>query len=120
MKTETKSNKMAQLTFLFGMMVSGVVVLPDEQVDSILQMLSSAFTSSSGVLPVSAPPVKTDAPDIIAGYDALSDFLGYSVPTCMKLSKEGRFDKAVINYGGGTRKKMWDRRKLLEIGHSRK
>lgn len=114
---KTKTN-MAQLTILFGLLVSGVVVLTDEQVDGIVQILLSG--TNPGGLPVPVPSsAGTDAPDIIAGYDALSAFLGYSVPTCVKMSKEGRFDAAVLDFGG-TRKKMWDRTKLIEIARKKK
>ena len=115
---KTKTNNMAQFTILFGLLVSGVVVLTDEQVDGIVQILLSG--ANPGGIPVPVPSYTgTDAPDIIAGYDALAAFLGYSVPTCVKMSKEGRFDAAVLDFGG-TRKKMWDRNKLIEIARKKK
>lgn len=109
------NNKMTQLTVLLSLLISGVMVLTDEQVDGIVQIILSG---NPGGVPVPSSP-GNDAPDIIAGYDALSAFLGYSVPTCVKMSKEGRFDAAVLDFGG-TRKKMWDKSKLIEIARQKK
>jgi len=109
-----------QLAMLFFMVMSGTLVLTSDQMNGIIQIFLSALTSSSGVLPGTASAmVDKDAPDIIAGYEALSNYLGYSVPTCVKMSKEGRFDAAVLDFGG-TRKKIWDKKKLLEIARKKK
>lgn len=109
---------MTQLLMLITMVVGGGLILTEEQIGNIIQILLSAVNPS--VSPVSySSPVVTEASGIIAGYDALAAFLGFSVPTCVKMSKEGRFDAAVLDFGGGTRKKMWDRAKLIEIARKK-
>ena len=118
-----KNNTMTnQLMILFTLVVSGVLILSDKQMEGIVQILLSA--ANPAALPDADVTLKEEAasqsqPDIIAGYAALSSFLGYSVPTCVRMAKEGRFDAAVLDYGG-TRKKMWDRNKLIEIARRKK
>lgn len=109
---------MTQLVMLFTLVVGGGLTLTDEQVGQIVQILLSAVAPAA--VPASSVHEDTESPDIISGYAALSSFLGYSIPTCVKMSKEGRFDGAVLDYGGGTRKKMWDRKKLMEIARKKK
>lgn len=114
---ESSKQDMTQLMMLLTLVVGGGLILSDEQVGAIVQILLSA------VAPVTVPSVSAtedvESPDIISGYAALSSFLGYSIPTCVKMSKEGRFDAAVLDFGG-TRKKMWDRNKLIEIARQKK
>lgn len=123
MDSAQKNNPaMTQLMVLFTLVVSGVLVLNEKQTEGIVQILLSA--ANPAILPateVAAPGTASSSqPDIIAGYAALSSFLGYSIPTCVRMSKEGRFDAAVLDYGGATRKKMWDRTKLIEIARKKK
>lgn len=111
-----------QQMVLLSLVVCGVLVLTEKQMEGVVNIILSA------VKPENLPIIAEDAPettsqtkpDIISGYAALSAFLGYSIPTCVRMSKEGRFDAAVLDFGGGARKKMWDRRKLLEIASRKK
>lgn len=110
---------MTQLLMLITMVIGGGLVLSEEQISGIVQILLSA--ANPNLSSISAPsPVVAEASGIIAGYDALAAFWGFSVPTCVKMSKEGRFDGAVLDFGSGTRKKMWDKAKLLEIARKKK
>lgn len=116
-KPESSKPDMTQLMMLFTLVVGGGLILTEEQVGGIVQILLSAVAPMA--TPSVSPPEEAETPDIISGYAALSSFLGYSIPTCVKMAKEGRFDAAVLDYGG-TRKKMWDRKKLVEIARKKK
>ena len=115
---ENSKPDMTQLMMLFTLVVGGGLILTEEQIGGIVQILLSA------VAPLTVPsvpaPKEMESPDIISGYAALSAFTGFSIPTCVKMSKEGRFDAAALDFGGGTRKKMWDRAKLIEIARKKK
>lgn len=114
---ENSKPDMTQLMMLFTLVVGGGLILTEEQIGGIVQILLSAVAPMT--VPSVSAPEDAESPDIISGYAALSSFLGYSIPTCVKMAKEGRFDAAVLDYGG-TRKKMWERKKLVEIARTRK
>lgn len=117
MNPDSSKPDMTQLMMLFTLVVGGGLVLTEEQVGGIVQILLSAVAPMT--LQSVPAPKEIESPDIISGYAALSAFTGFSIPTCVKMAKEGRFDAAALDFGG-TRKKMWDRSKLIEIARKKK
>ena len=113
MKNELKSS---QLIMLLVMVVTGSISLTDEQIGAITNIILS---SSSTVLPTQSPAESsstTASGDTVKGLAELAQILGVSIPTASKISRSGTFDAARLHFG--TKKKVWDKKLLLEIAKS--
>ena len=110
-----KNNQdMDQLMMLLALYVSGGVALSGEQIRAIKQIMAKAVSPET--IDYHEPGSSHDSAsckDTIRGLAELAEILGTSIPTANKISKSGRFDAARLYFG--TRKLVWDRRKLLEI-----
>ncbi len=113
-----KNNKTTQLVMFLGLIISGSLSLTEEQVDEIIRIILRSTTSPVTIMP---PPERDKSyvgGDTVRGMAELAQILGVSVPTACKISRSGVFDEARLNFG--TKKFIWDRRKLLEIARNKK
>lgn len=111
-------NKTTQLVMFLGLIISGSLSLSEEQVDEIIRII---LRSTAGPVTIMPPPERDKSyvgGDTVRGMAELAQILGVSVPTACKISRSGVFDEARLNFG--TKKFIWDKRKLLEIASRNK
>ena len=113
-----KNNKTTQLVMFLSLIISGSLSLTEEQVDEIIRIILRSTTSPVTIMP---PPERDKSyvgGDTGRGMAELAQILGVSVPTACKISRSGGFEEARLNFG--TKKFIWDKRKLLEIARRHK
>ena len=113
-----KNNKTTQLVMFLSLIISGSLSLTDEQVDEIIRIILRSSTSPVNIMPPPERDISCVGGDTVRGMAELAQILGVSVPTACKISRSGVFEEARLNFG--TKKFIWDKRKLLEIARRNK
>lgn len=113
-----KNNKTTQLVMFMGLIISGSLSLTEEQVDEIIRIILRSTTSPVTIMPPPERDISCVGGDTVRGMAELAQILGVSVPTACKISRSGVFEEARLNFG--TKKFIWDKRKLLEIARRNK
>lgn len=108
MKNETN-----HIIMILAMVISGAVTLSDDQIAAIVNIV---FGGAPPQVKGMTPPANQPVGETICGMSELAKLLGTSVPTACKISRSGKFDAARLNFG--TKKFVWDRRKLMEIART--
>jgi|GEM_PF-6232669 len=111
------NNNTTKAMMLMSMVMTGTITLSDDDVNAISQILLSALMPSpSPLLMQSNPSYEKSSRSTVRGLSELAEIIGVSLPTACKLAKSGKFAAAELNFG--TKKKVWDREKLLEIAQA--
>ena len=113
-----KNNKTTQLVMFLSLIISGSLSLTDEQVDEIIRIILRSTTSPVNIMPPPERDISCVGGDTVRGMAELAQILGVSVPTACKISRSGVFEEARLDFG--TKKFIWDKRKLLEIARRNK
>jgi len=107
---DNKNNeKKTHLLMLMSIVLAGGLSLPEDKIQSIIDIIVSAQQSSGKMTNVD----NVQKGETVHGMAGLAQIIGVSIPTACKLNKSGRFDAARLDFG--TRKFVWDKVKLMEI-----
>lgn len=115
--TTTGTNNTAKAMMLMSMVMTGTITLSEDDVNAISRILLSALAPASPTMTMIPSKLSLSENNsrrsTVRGLAELAEIIGVSLPTACKLSKSGKFAAAELNFG--TKKKVWDKTKLLEI-----
>lgn len=116
--TAMGTNSTTKAMMLMSMVMTGTITLSEDDVNAITRILLSALAPASPTMIPSNLSLSenNNRRSTVRGLSELAEIIGVSLPTACKLAQSGKFAAAELNFG--TKKKVWDREKLLEIAQA--